>query len=47
MISININDIALLNIKGVDDCCIICGIRKSQAINLMENVELTETSRTL
>ena len=47
MISININDIALLNIKGVDDCCIICGISKSQAISLVENVELSETSRLL
>ena len=34
MMSTNLDDIAVLNIKGVDSCCIISGISKSEAINL-------------
>ena len=40
--SMNISDIAILNIKVSDYCCIISGISKSNAINLMQNVDLTE-----
>ena len=36
------SDIAILNIKGADLGCIISGINKSEAINIMQNVELTE-----
>ena len=43
----NLSDIAILNIKGSDYCCIITGIRKSEAINLTQNIDLTEKSRTL
>ena len=41
----NLCDIANLNIKGADYCCIISGISKSEAINLMQNIDLTEKSR--
>ena len=40
--SINLSDIAILIIKGSDYCCIISGISKNDAINLMPNVDLTE-----
>ena len=46
MMSINLSDIAILNIKGSDCRCIISLISKNEAINLMQNVDLTEKSRT-
>ena len=42
MMSINLNDIATLRIKGADYCCIINGISKSDAINLLKNSDLTK-----
>ena len=42
MMSINFSDIAILSIKGADYRRIICGISKHEAINLMENADLTE-----
>ena len=42
VMSMNISDIAILNIKVSDYCCIISGISKSNAINLMQNIDLTE-----
>ena len=42
MMSINFNAIAILNILGVDYHCIINGICKSDAVNLLQNVHLTE-----
>ena len=47
LISINLSDIAILNIKGSDYCCIVSLISKDEAINLMQNADLTEKSRTL
>ena len=44
MISMNLSDIAILNIKSADYCCIVGGISKSEAINLMQNIDLTEKS---
>ena len=38
---------AILNIKGSDYCCIISLICKNEAINLMQNADLTEKSRVL
>ena len=35
MMSINLSDVAILNIKGSDYCCIISLISKSKAINLL------------
>ena len=42
MMSMNLSNIAILNIKSDDYCCIISKIRKSEAINLMQNIDLTE-----
>ena len=36
----NLIDIAILNIKSADCHCIISGIRKNEAINLMQNTNL-------
>ena len=45
--SMNLSDIAILNIKGSDYHCIISLISKNEAISSMQNVDLTEKSRTL
>ena len=45
MMSMNLSDI-VLNIKDFDHCCIISLISKNAAINLMQNPDLTEKSRT-
>ena len=42
MMSKNLSDIAILNIKGSHYHCIISGISKSEAIILMQNISLTE-----
>ena len=47
MMSMNLSDIAILNIKGSDYCCIISLISKNEAIKLMQNADLIEKSRTL
>ena len=36
-VSIEYNDIVILNIQGVDYCCIIIGISKSKAVNVFES----------
>ena len=46
MMSMNLSDIAILNIKGSDYCCIISLISKNEVINLMQNADLTEKSGT-
>ena len=43
----NPSDIAILKIKSVDYCCISSKISKNEAIEVMQNVDLTEKSRTL
>ena len=40
-------DIAILNIKSADCCCFISGVSKNEAINVMQNVDMTEKSRVL
>ena len=40
MMSINLSDSAVLNIKGPSYCCIISLISKNEAINVMENADL-------
>ena len=40
--SINFSDIAILNNIGSDYYCIISRISKSEAINLMQNTDLTK-----
>ena len=47
MMSINLNDIAILSIHGVDYHCIIHGISKSEAMGLLRNANLNEKSGTL
>ena len=45
--SMNLSNIAILNIKSANYRCIISGISKNEAINLMQNTDLTQTSVTL
>ena len=45
--SMNLSNSATLNIKGSDYCCIIGRISKNEAMNLMENTNLTAESRIL
>ena len=47
MMSVNLSDIAILNIEGSDYHCIISSISKNKAINLLQSADLTEKSRTL
>ena len=47
MTSMNLSNIAILNIKKVGYHYIISGITKSDTINLMQNIDLTKKSRTL
>ena len=47
MMSMNLSDIAILNTKSVSYCCIISGIIKSEAINLLQNIDLTNKCGTL
>ena len=42
MMSVKLSDIAILNTKSADYRCIISGISKTEAINVMENIDLTE-----
>ena len=41
MMSKNLNHISILNIHGANYCCIISRISKSEAVNLMQNINLT------
>ena len=47
MMSINLSDIDILNIKGSDCCCTISLISNNETINLLQNADLTEETRTL
>ena len=47
MMSMNLSDIAILNIKGSDYRCIISLISKNEAINLLRDADLTEKTGTL
>ena len=47
MISMNLSDITISNIKIGDYRCIISGISKNEAINLMQNADLTKKNGTL
>ena len=46
MMSMNLCDIAILNMNGADYCCIINKISKNEAINLLKNVDLIEKRKT-
>ena len=45
MISMKLSNLAILNIKGANYCCIISEISKSEDINLMQNIDLTEKEK--
>ena len=47
MISIHLSDITISSIKIGDYRCIISRISKNEAINLMQNTDLTEKNETL
>ena len=47
MMSVNFSGIAIVNIKGSDYLCIINRISKSEAINLMQNFDLTKKRKAL
>ena len=47
VMSMNLRNIVILNIKGADYCCSISRISKIEAINLMQNIGLPEKSGTL
>ena len=47
MMSANVNDIAILNIKFSYYCCIISLISKNGVTKLMQNADLTEKRRTI
>ena len=42
MMFMSLSNIAILNIKRTDYCCIISRISKSEAINLMQNIDLAK-----
>ena len=42
MLSMNLSNIAILNIQDSDYRCIITGLRKSEAINLLHYIDSTE-----
>ena len=42
MMSMKLSNIAILNIKGTGYCCIISLFSKNEAINFMQNADLTE-----
>ena len=46
IMSMNLSDTAILSIKGAGYWRIISGISKNEVINLMQNADLTEKSRT-
>ena len=43
----NLSSISILKIKNADYECIITGINKIEAINLMQNIDSTEKTETL
>ena len=47
MSAIDLSNSAISNIKGTDYHCITGSISKNEAINLMQNADLTEKSSTL
>ena len=46
MMFMDLSNISILNIRGSDYRCIISAISKNQAIEIMQNVDLTEKSGT-
>ena len=42
MMPMNLNDISILNVCGINYCCNFYGISKSNAINLLQNANVTD-----
>ena len=47
MMPVNLSNITISENKNVDYCSIISGISKSEAISLLQNIDLAEKSGTL
>ena len=47
MMYMNLSNIAILNIKGADYCCITSRISKRETITLIQNINLTKKCGTL
>ena len=47
MVSMNLSDIAILNIHDANYCFIISRISKNEVKNLMQNIDVTKVSETL
>ena len=47
MMSVNLREIVILNIKGSDYCCIISLIMKIEALDWLKIADLTEKCETL
>ena len=47
MMSINLSNIAISNIKGSDSFCVTSLISKNEAIHLLQNADLTGKKGTL
>ena len=45
MMSINLNDITILNIKDLNYCCIVSGITESEVVSLLQDASLTNKLR--
>ena len=45
MMSINLNDITILNIKDLNYCCIVSGITESEVVSLLQDASLTKKLR--
>ena len=46
-IDISLINVSALKIKNADYCCITIGISKSEALKLLQNIDLTKKSGTL
>ena len=42
MMSVNLSDITILKVKNAGYCCIISEISKTEAIDLLQNIDLTK-----
>ena len=47
LMSMNLSHIVILDINGFHFCCIFMRIRKSDSINLLQNIHLTKKCRAL
>ena len=45
--SMNLDDIAILNINGADYRCVIAGTSKIEVINLMQNIDFSEKKQNI